>query len=108
MRKIVCIFLSLMLLAIPVSADSDVKITMQPQNYQYPEYSVAMYTVEASGSNLHCTWYIEYEGKTYNLSDNTNGVEPWEGYAGENYGGFVDGNKFSWFFGGIEAGLNGA
>lgn len=109
MRKTLCILLILMmLLAIPVSADSSVQITMQPQNYQYPEYSVAMYTVEASGSNLHCTWYIEYEGKTYNLSDNTNGVEPWEGYAGENYGGIEDGNKFTWFFGGIEAGLNGA
>lgn len=109
MRKTLCILLILMLLlAIPVSADSSVKITLQPQNYQYPEYSVAMYTVEASGSNLHCTWYIEYEGKTYNLSDNTNGVEPWEGYAGENYGGIEDGNKFTWFFGGIEAGLNGA
>ncbi len=91
-----------------IAAPAEPQITMQPQNYQYPQYSVAMYSVEATGTNLYAIWYLEYEGKTYNLSDNTNGVEPWEGYAGEKYGPINEGNTFGWFFGGIEEGLNGA
>lgn len=103
------VLMFLLMLVMPVMAAPDgPKITMQPQNYQYPEYSVAIYTVKATGTNLHATWYLEYEGKTYNLSDNQNGVEPWEGYAGETYGPVQDGDTFSWFFGGIEEGLNGA
>ncbi len=113
MKKTACLLILLFLLCsmvLPVSADkTEVKITMQPQNLHYPEYSVASYTVKASGSNLQCTWYLEYEGKTYNISDNYNGIEPWEGYAGETYGGVQeDSNTFVWFFSGIEAGLNGA
>lgn len=110
MKKIICLVLILLLtLAIPVTANNELEITLQPQNYNYPEYSVAMYVVKANGTNLQCTWYLEYEGKTYNLSDNTNAMEPWEGYAGENYGGSQpDSNTFVWFFGGIEAGLDGA
>ena len=113
MKKIVsCILVCLLigLLALSVSADQEgPQITMQPQNYQYPKYSVAIYTVKATGTNLHATWYLEFEGKTYNLSDNTNGMEPWEAYAGENYGASQpDDNTFAWFFGGIEEGLNGA
>ncbi len=112
MKKLFSLLMCLLLLCglmVPVSAGNGPEITMQPQNYQYPEYSVAMYTVKATGSNLQCTWYLEYEGKTYNLSDNTNGMEPWEGYAGENYGGIQnDSNTFTWFFGGIEEELSGA
>lgn len=111
MKKILSLVMLAVLLltaAVPVAADNGPSITMQPQNYQYPEYSVATYSVKASGSNLHCYWYLAYEGKIYELSDNTNGFEPWEGYAGENYGGYRDGNTFTWFFGGIEEGLNGA
>lgn len=112
MKKILAITL-LILMLLPMlmhtSAAAEPKITMQPQNPHYPEYAVASYTVKASGTNLHCYWYLEYEGKTYNLSDNTNGIEPWEGYAGESYGGVQeDANTFVWFFSGIEAGLNGA
>lgn len=85
------------------------QITLQPQNVHYPEYSTAGYLVRASGTNLTCTWYLEYQGKTYNLSDNTNGIEPWEGYAGETYGATQpDSNSFFWFFGGIGAELSGA
>ncbi len=113
MKKMFSLLLCLLLLCsmIPsVPAAGDVpKITMQPQNYHYPEYSVAIYTVKVSGSNLHATWYLEYEGTTYTLSDNQNPMEPWEAYAGESYGPIGgDSNTFGWFFGGIEAGLNGA
>lgn len=113
MKKIISLLLVILLcglLTVPTLAAPEAPvITLQPQNYQYPEYAVAMYTVKVSGSNLHCTWYLEYEGKTYNISDNTNGIEPWEGYAGENYGGVqIDSNTFSWFFGGIEEELDGA
>lgn len=111
MKKIIVLSLIVVMLSalmLPVFADSELSITMQPQNPTYPEYSVASYSVKATGSNLMCTWYLEYQGKTYNISDNTNGFEPWEAYAGENYGGVQDGNTFTWFFSGIEAGLNGA
>ena len=113
MKKIICVVLCLLLVcltAVPAMAAPEApEITLQPQNYHYLEYSVACYTVKASGSNLSCTWYLEYEGNTYNLSDNTNAMEPWEGYAGANYGGSqLDENTFMWFFGGIESGLNGA
>lgn len=113
MKKIICTvlcFLLLCLTAVPAMAAPEApEITLQPQNYHYPEYSVACFTVKVSGSNLSCTWYLEYEGNTYNLSDNTNAMEPWEGYAGANYGGSqLDDNTFMWFFGGIESGLNGA
>lgn len=97
-------------LCVPAMAATEApQITLQPQNYQYPEYSVAMYSVKATGTNLQATWYLEYEGKTYNISDYTNGFEPWEAYAGESYGpNQPDDNTFICFFGGIEAGLNGA
>ena len=112
MKKILCIafVLLLMLSVLPVSAaPAEPEITLQPQNYHYPEYSTAIYTVKATGTNLSATWYLKYEGKTYNVSDYTNGVEPWEAYAGESYGPKkVDTNTFTCIFGGIEEELNGA
>lgn len=113
MKRSICRFLCLLLiciLAIPaLAAGQEPQITLQPQNYHYPKYSVAVYTVKAEGQNLRATWYLSYEGKTYCLSDNQNGFEPWEAYAGESYGPMEEGpNTFSWFFGGIEEGLNGA
>ncbi len=113
MKKISSLLLVVILcglLVIPaLAAPAEPQITLQPQNYTYPQYGVAVYTVKLTGTNLHATWYLEYEGKTYNLSDNSNGIEPWESYAGETYGPMEEGpNTFSWFFGGIEAGLNGA
>lgn len=84
-------------------------ITLQPQNPVWPEYSYAEYTVKASGSDITATWYIEYNGKTYNISDMTNGWEPWESYAGETYGPVTESkNVFTCFFGGIEGELGGA
>ena len=112
MKKILSVVFAVVLLAVltvpAAAAPEGPQITLQPQNYQYPEYSVAMYTVKATGTNLHATWYLEYEGTTYNISDYTNGIEPWEYYAGESYGPVQDGNTFICFFSGIEAGLNGA
>lgn len=113
MKKLLSVLLCLLLLSClttpALAAPEEPQITLQPQNYHYPEYSVAVYTVKATGSNLHATWYLKYEGKTYNISDNQNGFEPWEAYAGENYGPMEDGpNTFSWFFGGIEEDLSGA
>lgn len=96
-------------LALSVSADESPVILMGPQNYTYPENSVAIYTVKASGKDLSAVWYMKWNGVTYNLSDNSNPAEPWEGYAGENYGGnSTDGTTFTWFFGGIGHELDGA
>jgi len=113
MKKLLSLTLCLALMCLlclnALADEQTPAITMQPQNYQYPEYAVAVYTVKATGRNFTATWYLEYEGKTYNLSDNQNGIEPWEGYAGETYGPMEEGpTTFSWFFGGIEAELNGA
>lgn len=113
MKKFFPCFICLLLLfclVMPVSAaGEEPQITLQPQNYHYPQYSVAIYTVKATGTNLHATWFLEYEGITYNISDITNGTEPWEGYAGEAYGPIEgDSNTFGWFFGGIGEELSGA
>lgn len=112
MKKILSLLACLLLLCsltVLAGASNPPEITLQPQNYQYPEYSTAMYIVKASGTNLRATWYLEYEGKTYNISDMTNGIEPWEAYAGETYGPVqIDNNTFSCHFGGIEEELNGA
>ena len=113
MRKSVSLLLCVLMLCpviLPVlAASAGPEITMQSQSPVYPEYAVAMYTVEASGTNLHATWYLEWEGYTYNLSDMSNGFEPWEAYAGESYGPHQNGdNTFSCFFAGIEEELNGA
>ncbi len=109
LSAIVCLLL-LCSIALPVTAAGEPpQITLQPQNYQYPEYSVAIYTVKATGTNLSATWYLKFEGKTYNISDLANGIEPWEGYAGENYGySTPDDNTFIWVFGGIGKELSGA
>ena len=103
------IVLLLLISSLSVAAvTEEPEITLQPQNYQYPEHSVAIYTVKANGSNLRAFWFMSYKGTTYEISNNQNGVEPWEGYAGETYGANQNGNEFSFFFGGIESELNGA
>ena len=102
-------FVFVISLAIPVfSADPPV-ITLQPQSPNFPEYSVASYTVKASGSNLQCTWYMEFQGKTYNISQYGGAIQPWENFAGESYGAYQeDDNTFGFFFSGIEYDLDGA
>ena len=57
MKKTICLLLVALLcglLAVPALAASEGPvITLQPQNPNYPEYSVAAYTVKATGSNLN-------------------------------------------------------
>ena len=113
MKKVIALLIALMLLgalAMPaLAAPEGPVITMQPQNPNYPEYSVAIYTVKATGTNLTATWYIEFEGTTYNASQIGGAMQPWEGYAGESYGAKkVDANTFSFVFEGIGKELSGA
>lgn len=106
---IICVLLLCTLITPVLAAPEGPVITLQPQSPNYPEYSVAEYTVKATGSNLTASWYMEWEGKTYNISDYTNGYEPWEDYAGETYGAEkLDANTFRFSFWGIEHPLNGA
>ena len=113
MRKLIALFLVILLVStltvMAFAASEEPVITLQPQSPNYPEYSVAIYTVKATGTNLSATWYMEWLGKTYNLSDMTNGFEPWESFAGESYGPIQnDANTFSCIFEGIEYDLDGA
>ena len=113
MKKILSLLLVLLLcgvLAVPaLAAPEEPVITMQPQNPNYPEYSVATYTVKATGNNLKATWYIRYQDKTYNASNIGGAMQPWEAYAGESYGAKkLDNNTFCFVFEGIEAELSGS
>ena len=113
MKKVISLLLMVLLcgmLTVPALAAPEAPvITMQPQSPNYPEYSVAMYTVKATGTNLTATWYIEYQGKTYNASNIGGAMQPWEGYAGESYGAKkLDDNTFCFVFEGIEEELSGA
>lgn len=113
MRKVFSLFLILLLCSVLVApglaAPEAPVITMQPCSPNYPEYSVAIYTVKASGSNLRAFWYISYEGQTYNASQIGGSMQPWEAYAGESYGAKqLDANTFCFVFEGIEKELNGA
>lgn len=113
MRKLLSLLLVALLVislsAVVFAASEEPVITLQPQSPNYPEYSVAIYTVKATGTNLHATWYMEWLGETYNLSDAANGFEPWEAFAGEAYGPIQnDANTFSCIFEGIEYDLDGA
>lgn len=113
MKKVISLLLIVLLcgmLTVPaLAAPEGPVITMQPQSPNYPEYSVAMYTVKATGTNLTATWYIEYQGKTYNASNIGGAMQPWEAYAGESYGAKkLDDNTFCFVFEGVEEELTGA
>ena len=112
-KKVIALLLIVLLcgmLTVPaLAAPEGPVITMQPQSPNYPEYSVAIYTVKATGTNLTATWYIEYQGKTYNASQIGGSMQPWEAYAGESYGAKkLDNNTFCFVFEGIEEELSGA
>ncbi len=112
MRKTVCLLLAVLmscLLAMPaMAAPEGPVITLQPQSPNYPHYSVAIYTVKAEGTNLQATWYMEWMGKTYTISDIGGAMEEWEAFAGESYGARkVDDNTFIFVFEGIERDLDG-
>lgn len=105
---ILCVVFAVYLCTPVFSADPPV-ILLQPQSPNFPEYSVASYTVKASGKNLSCTWYMEFQGKTYNISTYGGAIQPWENFAGEAYGAYQeDDNTFGFFFSGIEYDLDGA
>ena len=113
MKKVISLLLIVLLcgmLAVSaLAAPEGPVITMQPQSPNYPEYSVAIYTVKATGTNLTATWYIEYQGKTYNASQIGGSMQPWEAYAGESYGAKkLDNNTFCFVFEGIGDELSGA
>ena len=116
MKKLTAILLIsalICLLAIPAAATTELSIVRQPQNPTVIEYGFVEYEIKAYGYNLYCTWYMEYEGKTYDISDTSVGIQPWEPYAGETYGDLdpeVNGafTTFRYFFRGIGPELDGA
>lgn len=113
MKKTISFLLAIFLcglLVVPVlGVPEEPVITMQPQNINYSKYSTATYTVKVSGTNLHATWWMEWNGTTYNISEIGGEIQPWEGYAGETYGAVVpEPGVFTYTFGGIGEELNGA
>ena len=113
MKKLVCLILVVLLsclLVMPtMAAPEGPVITLQPQSPNYPHYSVAIYTVKAEGTNLQATWYMDWLGKTYTISDIGGAMQDWEPYAGEAYGARkLDDNTFAFIFEGIELDLDGA
>ncbi len=123
MKKLISVIICLLLLfslsvpvlslSVPVMDEQAIIIVQQPQSPTYCQYSVAEYTVVAVGEYLRCTWYLEYNGETYNVSDLSSGMQPWEVYAGETYGAlepvvYQNEYTYTFYFGGIETGLDGA
>ena len=112
-RKLISFFLSILLIGslavVAFAAPEGPVITMQPQSPNYPNYSVAIYTVKVEGTNLMATWYMEWMGKTYTISNIGGTMQDWEPYAGEAYGARkLDDNTFAFIFEGIEYDLDGA
>ena len=115
MKKRICslllVFLMSCCLLLPaMAAPAAPEITMHAQSPNYPEYSVAIYTVKVDGTNLSATWYMEWLGKTYTISDIGAGpMQDWEPFAGESYGcRQLDSNTFAFIFEGLEYDLDGA
>lgn len=113
MKRLLTVLLMISLLcvcAFAVSAAPDEPvITLQPQSPNYPEYSVAMYTVRAEGTNMTATWYMTWNGDTYTISNIGQISQAWEGFAGSSYGPRkVDDKTFIYTFEGIGKELNGA
>lgn len=113
MKKLACILMAVLILGacvLPASAASDKPvITMNPQSPYYTEYAVAIYTVKVEGSNLSATWFIEYDGKTYDTSKLGGAMQSWEAYAGAAYGPKkLDANTFAFIFEGIGFELDGS
>ena len=116
MKKLTAILLItalICLLAIPAAATTELSIVRQPQNPVCLEFDYIEYKIKAYGYNLYCTWYMEYQGNTYDISDTSVGIQPWEPYAGEAYGDLdpeVDGafTTFTYIFYGIGSELDGA
>ena len=112
-KKLITVLLTVLLISsmtvVALAASDEPVITLQPQSPTYPEYSVAIYTVKSSGTNLSATWYMEWMGDTYTISNIGGSMQAWEAYAGEAYGARkLDDNTFAFIFEGIEYDLDGA
>ena len=92
---------------VPVSAAEKPVITLQPQNYVYPEFASALWSVGATGENLSYDWYIVYNGTAYRTADAFAENHPWlNGVTGAGYGSNEAGDTF--FIEGIGSALDGA
>ena len=108
-RNTVDIYLSVM---IPSPPKVEPTIVAQPQSPVYDEFADAQYSVTVQGEDLSCTWFMDYKGTRYCISNQNNGSQPWEKYAGKTYGASVSENgsrtTFTYTFSGIGAELEGA
>lgn len=116
MKKRLGILVSILficLMTLPTfAADAPPEIVCQPQNPTYNPYAVALYSVTAKGNDLVCTWHLVFDGVDYNISKTDEVFDPWEGYAGEQYGCYAEESAgqtaFYYYFQGIGEELSGA
>ena len=110
MKKFTALLMITLLAAamfVPVSAAEKPVITLQPQNYVYPEFASALWSVGATGENLSYDWYIVYNGTAYRTADAFAENHPWLiGVTGSGYGSNEAGDTF--FIEGIGSALDGA
>lgn len=110
MKKFIALLMIALLAAamlVPVSAAEKPVITLQPQNYIYPEFASALWSVRATGENLSYDWYIVYNGTAYRTADAFAENHPWlNGVTGSGYGSNEAGDAF--FIEGIGSALDGA
>ena len=110
MKKFTALLMITLLAAamlVPVSAAEKPVITLQPQNYVYPEFASALWSVGAKGENLSYDWYIVYNGTAYRTADAFAENHPWlNGVTGSGYGSNEAGDTF--FIEGIGSALDGA
>ena len=110
MKKFTALLMITLLAAamiVPVSAAEKPVITLQPQNYVYPEFASALWSVRATGENLSYDWYIVYNGTAYRTADAFAENHPWlNGVTGSGYGSNEAGDTF--FIEGIGSALDGA
>ena len=110
MKKFTALLMITLLAAamlVPVSAAEKPVITLQPQNYVYPEFASALWSVGATGENLSYDWYIVYNGTAYRTADAFAENHPWlNGVTGSGYGSNEAGDSF--FIEGIGSALDGA
>ena len=110
MKKFTALLMITLLAAamlVPVSAAEKPVITLQPQNYVYPEFASALWSVGATGENLSYDWYIVYNGTAYRTADAFAENHPWlNGVTGSGYGSNEAGDTF--FIEGLGSALDGA
>ncbi len=82
------------------------EITTQPQNYTYPEYSVAIYSCDCDSEDATYRWFVRYDGVIYDLEAPNIMDAPWVAFAESGFGVSPNGKEI--FFDGILSGLSGA